>query len=233
MMLNKLPLFSTLSDDQLAALLPSTQRRSYLARSLILRSGDTTDALYVILSGRVQVVIDSGDSREFIVEVLGPNEFFGEMGLIDDARCSVTVESKEPCEILCIPRKRVLDCLQQNANAAMFVLRSTLTRLRGAYHKIEGLAMMTVYGRVARVLLENGHEANGEWRVDLGTEQIAAMVGASREMVSRVLKEMTEAGTVRREKRKLIVLDRTAVAAVERGTTGKVKAASGVRACYG
>jgi len=72
--------------------------------------------------------------------------------------------------------------------------------------------LMTVYGRVARLLLESGRETDGEWRVELGTEQIAAMVGASREMVSRVLKEMTESGTLGRDKRKLIVLDRAAVA---------------------
>jgi CRP/FNR family cyclic AMP-dependent transcriptional regulator len=115
----------------------------------------------------------------------------------------------------------------------MLVLRSTLERLTDAHRKIEGLAMMTVYGRVARVLLENGHETNCEWRVELGTEQIAAMVGASREMVSRVLKEMSETGTIRRDKRKLIVLDRSAVAAGERRTVGGVKSANGMRSCYG
>jgi CRP/FNR family cyclic AMP-dependent transcriptional regulator len=211
-MLKNLPLFSTLSDDQFSALLPSTQRRSYLARSLILRSGEHAEGLYVILSGRVRVLIDSGDSREFIVAVLGPNEFFGEVGLIDDAPCLVSVESQEPCDVLYIPRKRVLECLQQSADVAMLMLRSALVRLHDAYRKIEGLATMTVYQRVARVLLECGKEAKGEWCVDLGTEQIAAMVGASREMVSRVLKGMTESGAVRRERRKLIVLDRASVA---------------------
>lgn len=187
----------------------------------------------MILSGRVRVLIDSGESREFIVEMLGPHEFFGEMALLDGAGCSVTVESLEPCEILYIPRKRMLECLQQNASAAMLLLASTLARLRDAHRKLEGLVMMTVYGRVARVLLENGNESNGEWHVELGTEQIAAMVGASREMVSRVLKEMTATGSLRRDKRKLIVLDRPAVAAVERGTTSKLKGASAMRAYHG
>jgi CRP/FNR family cyclic AMP-dependent transcriptional regulator len=183
-----------------------------LARALILRSGEQADGLYILLSGRARVLIDNGDSREFIVSVLGPNDFFGELGLIDDSPCAVTVESQERCEVLVIPRRRVLDCLQQSPDAAMTMLRITLAKLQEAHRKIEGLALMSVYGRVARVLLECGREANGEWRVDHGTEEIAAMVGASREMVSRVLKEMSETGFVRREKRKLIVLDRTAVA---------------------
>ena len=74
------------------------------------------------------------------------------------------------------------------------------------------LALMNVYGRVARVLLENGREANGDWLVETRSEQIAGMVGASREMVSRVIKKMIAKGEVRRYKRKLIVLDRTALA---------------------
>ena len=222
-MLRSLPLLSTLSDHEFARLLPAIQRRTYLARSLILRSGEQAEGLYLILSGRVRVMIDSGESREFIVDVLGPNAFFGEMGLLDEEPCPVSVESQEPCEVLCIPRKRLIECLQHNAAAAMLMFRGALGRLREAHRKIEGLALMTVHGRVARLLVESGHEAEGEWHVDLGTEQIAAMVGASREMVSRVLKEMTEAGSLRRDKRKLVVLDRAAVADGTRLSPGRLK----------
>jgi CRP/FNR family cyclic AMP-dependent transcriptional regulator len=211
-MLKSVPLFSLMSDEQFASLLPAIQRRSFLSRSLIMRAGENADGLFVILSGRVRVLIDNGESREFIVGTLGPNEFFGEMGLIDGGASPVTIESQEPCEVVYIPRKRLLECLRQNAAASMFILRSALARLREAHHKMESLALMSVYGRVARVLIENAHESAGECHVDLGTEQIAAMVGASREMVSRVLKEMTQSGAIRRSKRKLVVLDRAAVA---------------------
>jgi CRP/FNR family transcriptional regulator, cyclic AMP receptor protein len=90
----------------------------------------------------------------------------------------------------------------------MLVLRTVTRRLAEAHQKIGNLALVNVYGRVARVLLEEGHEANGEWLVEPGAEQIAAMVGASREMVSRVVKDMINRGLVRRHKRKLIVIDR-------------------------
>jgi CRP/FNR family cyclic AMP-dependent transcriptional regulator len=233
MMLKSLPLFSTLSDAEFASLLPWIQRRSYLPRSVILRSDESAQGLHVILSGRVRVLIDSGESREFILEMLGPNDFFGEMGLLDGGGCSISVESQERCEILYIPRNRLLQCLEHNAKAATLVLTGTLIKLRDAQHKLEGLALLTVYGRVARVLLEHGSDSSGEWHVELGTEQIAAMVGASREMVSRVLKEMTETGSVRRDKRKLVVVDRLAVAAVERSPTGKMKGPSPMRAYHG
>jgi CRP/FNR family cyclic AMP-dependent transcriptional regulator len=210
-MLRTLPLFSLIPEDQFAALLPSIQRRDYLARALILRAGERPDGLYVILAGKVKVLVDDGEGREFVVSVLGRNEFFGELGLIDGEPAHVTVESLQACEMVYVPRKRFVECLERSGGAAMLVLRTVLTRLRDAHGKIEALALMTVYGRVARVLLDLGHEENRYWRVELGTEQIAAMVGASREMVSRVLKDMIATGMVERDKRQLIV-DRAAIA---------------------
>src|SRR5918912_2740025 len=121
MTLKSLPLFAALRADQYAALLPAVQRRTYLAHSLILRSGEKADGLYLILSGHVRVLIDSGESREFVLAVLGPNEFFGEMGLLEDEPCPVSVESQEPCELAYIPRNRLLECLQQNATAAVLM----------------------------------------------------------------------------------------------------------------
>ena len=210
-MLKDLPLFSLLSEEELAALAPAVQRRSFVGGSLISRAGESADGLYVILSGRVHTYVDNGEARQFLVSILGPYDFFGEMALIDARPCPVSVASQEACEVLYIPRKRLLECLQQNAGAAVFMLHTVLARMDELHRKIEGLALMGVRERVARVLLEAGQDADGEWRVALGTEQIAAMVGASREMVSRVLKGMTESGAVRRERRKLIVLDRSAI----------------------
>ena len=211
-MLRHLPPFSLLADDELAALMPSVQRRSYLAGSLILRGGDIADGIFAIVSGSVTVLVDDGDAREFIVAERGPRELFGETGLIDDRPSTVTVVSREPCEVLYVPKKRFVECLRRNAAAAMVVLRMALSGLTEAHRKIEELALMTVHERVARLLLHAAHNVKDEWIVETGTERIAAMVGASREMVSRVLKQMVERGIVRRQKRLLVVLDRAAVA---------------------
>jgi CRP/FNR family cyclic AMP-dependent transcriptional regulator len=93
----------------------------------------------------------------------------------------------------------------------MLMLRSVVGRLREADRKIASLALMDVHGRVARLLIELAREVNDVWVVDTGSEEMARMVGASREMVSRVLKEMRESGLIRREKRKIIVLDRASM----------------------
>ena len=210
--LKALPLFRTLTDDELAALLPSLKQRSYHARQFILRTGERTDGLYFILSGRVKILLEDGHGGELIVTTLGPNEVFGEMGLVDGGPRSATVEAYDACEVLFVAGKNLDECLQRNFTAVTSVLRTVVERLRTANQKIRDLALVDVYGRVANTLVDTCVKQEGEWIVEPGSEQIALMVGASREMVSRVLKEMIAAGLICRKRRKLVVLDREALA---------------------
>jgi CRP/FNR family cyclic AMP-dependent transcriptional regulator len=216
--LKTVPLFSLLSDQQLAALFPAIQHRTYPRHSFMLRAGEKADALYIILAGRGKVVIDDGDGREVTLTVIGANEFFGEMSLIDEKPRSASVEAIEPCEVLYISKAAFMTCLKDNFEVAMLILRSVVSRLREADRKIASLALMDVHGRVARLIMDLAKEVNDTWIVDTGSEEMARMVGASREMVSRVLKEMRESGLIRRDKRKIIVLDRSSM--TQRGTTG-------------
>jgi len=182
----------------------------------MLRAGEKTDALYIILSGKAKVVIDDGDGREVTLTTIGPSEFFGEMSLIDEKPRSASVEALEACEVLYISKPAFMACLKDNFDAAMLILRNVVGRLREADRKIASLALMDVHGRVARLLMDLAHDVNGLWVVDTGSEEMARMVGASREMVSRVLKEMRDGGLIRRDKRKIIVLDRASMD--QRGT---------------
>ena len=91
--LKTVPLFSSLSDEQLRVLQPCLQQRSYPRSSFILRAGEETDALYIVLSGRVKILIPDEQGREVILAVMGPNEIFGEMGLLDDQSRSASVET--------------------------------------------------------------------------------------------------------------------------------------------
>ncbi|HEY0338564.1 MAG TPA: cyclic nucleotide-binding domain-containing protein, partial [Burkholderiales bacterium] len=200
--LKTVPLFSLFSDHELATLFPAIQHRSYPRHSFMLRAGEKTDALYIILSGKAKVVIDDGDGREVTLTTIGPSEFFGEMSLIDEKPRSASVEALEPCEILYISKPAFMACLKDNFDAAMLILRNVVGRLREADRKIASLALMDVHGRVARLLMDLAHDVNGLWVVDTGSEEMARMVGASREMVSRVLKEMRDGGLIRRDKRK-------------------------------
>ena len=209
--LKTVPLFSLFSDQELATLSPAVQQRSYPRHSFMLRAGEKTDSLYIILSGRAKVVIDDGDGREVTLTTIGPSEFFGEMSLIDEKPRSASVEALEACEVLYISKPAFMACLKDNFDVAMLILTNVVGRLREADRKIASLALMDVHGRVARLLMDIARDVNGLWVVDTGSEEMARMVGASREMVSRVLKEMRDAGLIRREKRKIIVLDRASM----------------------
>lgn len=215
--LKTVPLFSLLSDQQLSALFPAIQHRTYPRHSFMLRAGEKADALYIILAGRAKVVLDDGEGREVTLTIIGPNEFFGEMSLIDDKPRSASVEALDVCEVLYISKAAFNTCLKDNYEMAMVILRAVVGRLREADRKIASLALMDVHGRVARLIMELAREVDDTWIVDTGSEEMARMVGASREMVSRVLKEMRDSGLIRREKRKIIVLDR---ASMDRGSAG-------------
>jgi CRP/FNR family cyclic AMP-dependent transcriptional regulator len=205
--LRTVPIFALFSDDQLTALFPAIQHRSYPRRSFILRRGEQTDALYIILAGRAKVVIDDEDGRELTVTTIGPSEFFGEMSLIDEKPRSASVQAVEACEVLHVSREAFMVCLQANFDVAMLMLRSVIGRLRNADDKIASLALMDVHGRVARLIMEEAKLVDGSWVVDIGSEEMGRIVGASREMVSRVLREMFANGLIRRDRRKIVVLD--------------------------
>jgi CRP/FNR family cyclic AMP-dependent transcriptional regulator len=203
-------LFSTLSDEQLRMLQPYLQLRSFARNTLVMRAGEETDALYIILSGRVKVLIPDDEGREVILAFMGPNEFFGEMGLLDDQPRSASVETLEPCEMLRFSKSGFITCLKDNFELAMIIIRNLVKRLRGADRSIESLALIDVYGRVARLLLDQAQEIDGLWIVKQAPpkQEMARMIGASREMVSRVMKDLQQRGYIRAEKRKVILLDK-------------------------
>ena len=203
-------LFSTLSDEQLRMLQPYLQLRSFARNTLVMRAGEETDALYIILSGRVKVLIPDDEGREVILAFMGPNEFFGEMGLLDDQPRSASVETVEPCEMLRFSKSGFMTCLKDNFDLAMIIIRNLVKRLRDADRSIESLALIDVYGRVARLLLDQAQEIDGLWIVKQAPpkQEMARMIGASREMVSRVMKDLQQRGYIRAEKRKVVLLDK-------------------------
>jgi CRP/FNR family cyclic AMP-dependent transcriptional regulator len=163
-----------------------------------MHEGDPVDSLYIVISGRLKVMMGEADGKETILSILGPGEFFGEMGLIDDNPRSATVRAIEPCELLAVSKGAFRKCLAENLALAMAVMRVLVRRLREADRKIGSLAMLDVYGRVARLLLDMSETVNGQKVVTkrITKQDIAKMVGASREMVSKVMKDLQTSGYI-------------------------------------
>jgi CRP/FNR family transcriptional regulator, cyclic AMP receptor protein len=196
--LRAVPLFSGVPDEQLRMLATVVTRKSVARGATIMVAGDPTDSLYIILSGRLKVMMSDAEGKEVILSILGPGEFFGEMGLIDDSPRSASVVAIEPCELLSIAKRDFGKCLSDNFEMAMAVMRGLVRRLREADRKIGSLALLDVYGRVARLLLDMADTVDGQKMVTkrLPKQDIAKMIGASREMVSRVMKDLQLGGYI-------------------------------------
>ena len=198
LLLRNVPLFAMLQENQLSVLTNVVSRRSFPRNTTIIADGDETDSLYVVISGRLKVMMSDDEGREVILSMLGPSEYFGEMGLIDDSTRSASVISLEPCELLVLSKRDFRKCLLENFEMAMTVMRGLVKRLREADRKIGSLALMDVYGRVARLLLEMSEMIAGQHVVTrkIAKQDIAKMIGASREMVSRVMKDLQVGGYI-------------------------------------
>ena len=194
--LKAVTLFASFPEEPLRLLATVVTRRSATRGSIIMAAGDPTDSLYIVLSGRLKVMMSDAEGKEVILTILGPGEFFGEMGLIDDSPRSASVVAIEPCELMAITRRDFKKCLAENVDMASAVMRGLVRRLREADRKIGSLALLDVYGRVARLLIDMAEDVDGQKVVTkrLPKQDIAKMIGASREMVSMVMRDLELSG---------------------------------------
>lgn len=207
--LRAVPLFVSFSDEQLRTVVTMVTRKSVPRNTTIMAAGDPTDSLYIVLSGRLKVMMSDADGREVILTILGPGEYFGEMGLIDDSPRSASVVSIEPCELLSIAKRDFKQSMEQNFDLAVTVMRGLVKRLREADRKIGSLALLDVFGRVAHLLIDMSEEVDGQRVVTkrIPKQDIAKMIGASREMVSRVMKDLQEGGFIEMRGAKIVIHD--------------------------
>ena len=196
-LLRRVPLFSMLTAVQAEAVALAIVKQRFKRGEIIVEQGKKADALFIILTGRARVVTSDSRGREVILASMQPGDYIGEMSLIDDEPHSATVRAELQTDALMLGRAEFARCLPESSSMAYAVLRGLVQRLRHADRKIESLALMDVYGRVARALLEFAKpEPDGTLviREKVSRQDIAKMVGASREMVSRVMKDLEERG---------------------------------------
>jgi len=196
--LRNVPLFSGLDETELDRLSRVAGRRRAGRGEQVVRAGESADALLVLLTGRAKVTNFDEEGREIILAWLGPGEFFGEMGLIDGRPRSASVVAVENCELLTIGKNEFQRCMQDNFQVAQKLMQILVRRLREADRNIESLALLDVYGRVARLLLDLSEEQGGKRMVKqkISKQDMARMIGASREMVSKVMRDLEVGGYI-------------------------------------
>jgi CRP/FNR family cyclic AMP-dependent transcriptional regulator len=190
-MLEKIPLFEDVPNDALSALNDVAVRRKLRRNTIVISEGDETDSLYIIETGRVRVFSNNDEGREFILATMGPGEYFGELALIDDGPRSASVMTVEASTFWTISKEDLTAWLMKRPENAMALLKAMALRLRGITEDLTSLALQDVYGRVVRLLMRDARDEDGIQVTGPMTQQdIADRVGASREMVSRVLQEL-------------------------------------------
>ena len=198
LLLKNIPLFSLLSEDSLTLLSMAATREKFPKDCLIISAGEHANNLYAIISGEVKVFMNDKKQKEIIITKLHNGDFFGHMGLLDNSKGLASVMTTKDTEILLLGKIEFQNCLNKNPNLVLELLHTMVHYLRAADHKISSLALLSVYQRVADFLIMTA-KPMGDKRayVDEASRQdIAEVVGASREMVGKVLHSLEMKGLI-------------------------------------
>lgn len=203
-----IPLFSGLQPSELASIATHAVLRHYPRHCVLVNEGEHSDSLFVILEGRVKVYASDPDGKEILLSQLGPGECFGELAVIDEEPRSASVMTIEPCRLAIILRRDFNHCLHQHPSIAINLLRTMAGKFRRELETIKSLALENVYQRVVRILNQLAVEQPDGTRVAeaLTQRRLGHMVGASREMVSLVLKELKAGGYIQVQRGRIILL---------------------------
>jgi CRP/FNR family cyclic AMP-dependent transcriptional regulator len=196
--------FADLAPEHLAWLKEHSAARKVPANTVLIHEGDETSALYLIEEGECKVT-SSEEDREVILGFLGAGEFCGELSMLDGEPRSSTVTTTKPSRIRAISAVRFRELLRDHPDAALILLRGLARKIRELTENVRSLALKDVYGRVVKVLMELSVEEDGKRHVPrrLTHQEISDMVGSSREMVSRILRELAVGGYVSMVKQRI------------------------------
>lgn len=179
--------------------------RQYGPRTILVSEGEHTDALYIILEGKVRAYVSDADGREAVLSVMGPGEYFGEVAL-DQGPRSASVVTIEPCRVLVVPRAELARFVERSPAFAMHFIQRLIGRIRTLTNNVRSLALMDAYGRVARLLLEDSRTEGGvQFLPRLTQAEIASRVGCTREMVSRILKDLVQGQYISLQSDRIVV----------------------------
>lgn len=205
-----IPLFEGLAPESLDRLMSRCVERRYPKQTVVIHEGDEASALYVIRSGRVRAYLTDANGREFVLATHGEGEYFGELALLDDAPRSASVATLEPCHVLVLSRAAFEECLAQNPDLALQLLKGLARRVRRLTESARTLALKDVFGRIVALLRDLALERDGALVVEerLTHQEIAKRIGSSREMVSRIMKDLETGGYLETDAERRLVIRR-------------------------
>jgi CRP/FNR family cyclic AMP-dependent transcriptional regulator len=199
--------FAPIRQDTLREIAATGVVRQYPKQTVLIHDGDTGDSLYIILSGRVKVYASNAAGREVVIDFHGPGECLGEMSL-DGSTRSASVMTIEPTTCAIVNRAHFRDFILAHPDFAMYLIEKLIHRVRVTTESVKSLALSDVYGRLARLLNALATETDGKLVVHekLTQQDIADRVGASRDMIGKLMKDLVGGGYLAVEDRTISIL---------------------------
>ena len=203
--------FADLPEEQIQVLSSATKRRTFRTGEVIFHRDDPGQVLYMIKEGKVKICIISPDGQEVSLAVLGKGEYFGEFALLDGLPRSADAVALEKVECYSLQRSDFQNAILKNPKIAILVLEALSKRLRNTNNMVEDLIFLDVYGRVAKKLVEladtHGVKTEEGVLIDirLTQQELASMVGASRESVNKVLGYFTDKNFISTDKHRITI----------------------------
>lgn len=205
--------YADVKQAALQVFLVQAHKRRYNKKSLVIHAGEDARSIYYVLEGSVAVYIEDDQGREMIVSYLNKGDFLGELGLFDEiSRRSAWVRAKSDCELAEMSYQRFIELAREHQSLWFLLGNQLAVRLRATTEKVGDLAFLDVTGRIARILLELAKQPDAMTHPDgmqvrITRQEIAQLVGCSREMAGRVLKDLEEKGLVESEGMNLVIRD--------------------------
>lgn len=207
-LLSKAPFFEGFPADVMQQLQDASTLRKYKKNSHIINQGDNSQAAYLLVEGTALAYIDDKEGNEFIFNTFKPGDCFGELGLLDDQPRSAHVVTTSNCDCLVIPKAEFQRCVFTSPDAASATIRMLIARIRAMTDEVSCLAMLDVYGRIARLIQNSSAEASDGTRETgrMTHQEIANRIGSSREMVSKIIKDLTVGGYISTHKQRITLV---------------------------
>jgi CRP/FNR family transcriptional regulator, cyclic AMP receptor protein len=199
--------FSPLQQETLRTIATSGVVRQFPKQTVLIHEGDVGDSLYIILSGRVKIYASNEAGREVVINFCGPGEYVGEMSLYGEPR-SASVITLEPTSCAIVNRAQFRDFIVANPDFAQHLIQTLIHRARNATENVKSLALSDVYGRLVRLLNSLAVERDGTMKVleKLTQQDIADRVGASRDMIGKLMKDLVAGGYLLVEDRQITIV---------------------------
>ena len=188
---------AALDENALKELAPHGTARAFSKNAVIINEGDETDSLYILLSGRIKVFVSDEDGKEVVLSTMREGSYFGEL-VLDGGPRSASVMAVEQCRCFVIPMSELERLLERNPLFARHLIHLLIAKTRSLVKQVRDLALKDVYGRFAKFVDESAVEQNGARVVPerLTQQDIAERIGGSREMVNRIVKDLTAGGYI-------------------------------------